>query len=92
VPGRAQDSFGIGWARTEYSDDLVPFLRQLMNLGLDHEAAIEMYYHAAITPWMSVSPSIQVVNSGMNKTLGANGTLADVDTAAVFFLRTYMRF
>lgn len=92
VPGRPQDSFGFGWARTEFSDDFVPFLRQQLDLGLDHEDAVEIYYNAEITPWMSVSPSFQVVNSGMDKTLGENGNLVNLDTAAMFFLRTHIRF
>jgi porin len=28
VPGRPRDTFGVGWARTEFSDDFLPFLRQ----------------------------------------------------------------
>lgn len=92
VAGRPRDTFGIAWARTEFSDEFVPFLRQRLDLGLNHEDAIEMYYNASITPWLSVSPSIQVVNSGMNKKLESNGNLDNLDTAAVFFLRTFVRF
>lgn len=92
VPGRPHDTFGIGWARTQFSDQFIPFLRERLNLGLDHEDAFEMYYNASITPWLNVSPSVQVVKSGLNKTLGANNDLKDLDTAAVFFLRTYIRF
>ncbi len=92
VPGRPDDSFGIGWARTQFSDDFVPFLRQRLDLGLDHEDAIEMYYNAAITPWLRVSPSIQIIDSGLERSLDSNDRLAELDTAAVFFLRTQVRF
>jgi porin len=55
MPGRPDDSFGFGVARTQFSSSLVPFLRQQLNLGLQREDAIEMYYNAAITPWMNVA-------------------------------------
>lgn len=92
VPGRPRDAFGIGWARTQFSDDLVPFLRQRLDLGLDQEDAIEMYYNAAITPWLEVSPSIQIIDSGLEKSVNANNRLEERDTAVVFFLRTQLRF
>ena len=41
MPGRADDTYGIGCARTQFSSDFVPFLRQALNLGLNHEVAIE---------------------------------------------------
>jgi porin len=67
VPGRPQDNFGIGIARTQFSSAFVPFLHQQLNLGLEHEDAIDMYYNAAITPWLSVSPDLQIVNPGLQK-------------------------
>ena len=49
---RARTSFSLGpWClaqtarRTQFSNDFVPFLRQRLNLGLQHEDAIEMYYN-----------------------------------------------
>ena len=39
IPGRADDSFGIGVARTQFSSEFVPLLRQTLNLGLEHEDA-----------------------------------------------------
>ena len=40
VPRRPGDNFGIGWARTQFSDDFVPLLRQKLNLGLNSENAM----------------------------------------------------
>jgi porin len=48
VHGRPDDSFGIGLARTQFSNSFLPFLRQHFNLGLQREDAIEMYYNMAI--------------------------------------------
>ena len=41
VPGRPNDTFGIGWSRIEFSDHLLQFLRQRLHLGLNREDAIE---------------------------------------------------
>ncbi len=92
VPGRSNDSFGVGWARTQFSDQFVPLLRQQLNLGLDKEDAIEMYYTASVTPWFSVSPNLQVVNSAMNKTLDNNGELQDLDVSLEASLRMNIKF
>jgi porin len=53
VPRRPHDNFGVGWARTQFSDDFVPLLRQKLNLGLNTENAIELYYNGAVTPWLN---------------------------------------
>lgn len=92
VPGRPHDTFGIGWARTEFSDNLLPTLRRALDLGLDHEDAIEMFYNAAITRWVNVSLDLQVIEPGLKKMLGSNGTLQNVDTAVVGGIRMYIRF
>ena len=92
IPGRPNDRFSLGWARTDFSDDFVPFLRQRLNLGLDHEDAIEMFYNAALTPWLNATLDLQVINPGLKKALDSSGNLKDVDTAVVAGLRLYVRF
>lgn len=91
-PGRPRDTFGIGWARTEFSGDFVPFLRQRLALGLDREDAIEMYYNASLTRWLNATLDLQIVNPGLKKTLDSSGRLTDVNTAVVAGLRIYARF
>jgi len=92
LPGRGRDSFGAGWARTEFSDEFVPFLRERLPLGLENEDVFEIYYNASITPWLNVSPSIQVLDAALESTLKGSNRLEEVDTAAVFLLRTFVRF
>ena len=92
VPGRPDDSFGLGFARTEFSSSFVPFLRQNLNLGLQREDAIEMYYNAAVTPWLSVTADLQIINPGLTKALNSFGQLANVDTAVVAGTRLRIRF
>jgi len=92
VPGRPKDSFGVAWARAQFSDNLVPFLRKNLALGLQHEDAVEMYYNVALTGWLSVSLDLQVIQTGLQKKLGSGMELDDVDTVVVGGLRTYIRF
>lgn len=93
VPGRPRDSFGIGWARTEFSDKFIPFLRERLHLGLDREDAIEMYYNASITRWLNATLDLQIIDPALKKTLdSSSGRLKDMDTAVVAGLRIYMRF
>lgn len=92
LPWRPDDSFGIGFGRTQFSDAFVPFLRQQLKLGLEHEDAIEMYYNAAVTPWMNATADLQIINPGLNKALTPSGRLTSIDTAIVAGARIRIRF
>ena len=87
------DTFGIGWARSDYTSNFVPFLRQQLDLGLDHDDVVEMYYNAALTAWLSATLDLQIVNPALKKAVNASGTgLKNVDTAVVGGIRLYVRF
>jgi porin len=92
IPSRPLDTFGIGWYRLEFSDDLFPVLRGQFALGLEHEQGVELFYNAALTPWLFATASLQIVEQGLEKTLQPGPTLKDVDTAVVGGLRLYTRF
>jgi porin len=93
VPGRDDDSFGLGFARSEFSDDFVRFLRQRLALGLAYEDTIEMYYNFAVTQWLSATPDLQIVLSALKKALGSSGSqLTDIDTTVVAGFRLRARF
>ena len=92
VPGRPDDTFGVGWSRIQFSNNLVPFLRNALNLGLNNEDAVELYYNFAATKWLGLTVDLQIVNPGLKKTLGSGGQLKDVDTAVVGGLRAFARF
>jgi porin len=92
VPGRPDDTFGLGVARTQFSSAFVPFLRQQLNLGLQREDAIEMYYNAALTQWLNLTADLQIINPGLKKALNAAGQLANIDTAVVAGARLRVRF
>jgi porin len=92
IPGRADDTYGVGWARTQFSSEFIPFLRQALNLGLNHEDAIEMYYNVALTPWLNATADLQIVNPGLQRSLNSNMQLTNIDTAVVAGLRLRVRF
>ena len=96
IPGRPDDSFGLGFARSQFSSAFVPFLRQALNLGLHHEDAVEMYYNAALTPWLSATADLQIVDPGLKKSLSSSARLlpllANVDAAVVAGVRLRVRF
>jgi len=92
VPGRPNDNFGIGWARTEFSDDFMSYLRSELDLGLKHEDTVELYYNAAITPWMSISPSFQIISPALNKAVDENHNLMNLDTTYIVGARVGIRF
>jgi porin len=92
VPGRPSDTFGVGWARTQFSDNLVPFLRQRLDLGLNKEDAVEMYYNFSIAKWLNATLDLQVIDPALNKFLNSSQRLENMHTSVVGGLRIYSRF
>jgi porin len=93
VPGRSDDSYGVGIARTQFSGAFIPFLRDRLNLGLDHEDALEAYYNVAITGWLTATADVQVINQALNKSLNPSGPgLISVNNATIAGIRFRVRF
>jgi porin len=71
----------------------VPFLRDQLGLGLDHDDIVEMFYNAAIMAWLGATLDLQMVSPALKKTISSSGTgLRDVETAVIGGLRLYVRF
>lgn len=92
VPRRPHDTFGVGWARTEFSSDFLPFLRQQLGLGLEREDAIEIFYNASVTSWLNATLDLQIIEPALKKNLNSSGRLEDADTTVVAGLRLSVRF
>jgi porin len=93
VPGRPHDDFGLGWARTEFSDNFVAHLRETFNLGLKREDVVELYYKASITPWLDITPSLQVLSPGLNKVFDTSKPgFESLDTTYLAGVRVGIRF
>ena len=91
VPGRPRDDVGIGWSRVEFSDNFAPFLRKTFDLGLDHEDAVELYYNTSVTPWLRVTPNVQLISPGLNKTLDTKGGFKNLDNTYIVGVRAEVR-
>ena len=93
IPGRPNDTFGIGWSRVELSDDLLSALRSRVDIGLEREDAVEMYYNFALAKSIGLSLDLQVVPPAVKKTVSpSGGGLKDVDTALIGGARAFVRF
>jgi porin len=75
LSGRTLDTFGVGYYFLGVSDVLKQDVRQSAPLRNDH--GVELFYNAAITPWIHISPDLQVIDPFEKK----------ADTALVVGLR-----
>jgi len=82
LDGRDDDVLGIGFAQGIFSD--YAGANDGAEYTENHENALEVYYNARVTPWLSLSPSIQYISN-----TGGDETVKD---AVVFGLRTQMTF
>jgi len=78
LPGRPDDSFGVGYYYLHVSRDLPePFDRRARD-----EQGVELYYNIAVTPWCRITPDLQIVRP----------VREGVDTAVVLGLRMKIDF
>lgn len=57
IPSRDNDSFGLGYYYLAISDE---FPRVIERRTQD-EQGVELYYNIAITPWLHITPDLQVI-------------------------------
>ncbi|HET9063442.1 MAG TPA: carbohydrate porin [Candidatus Binatia bacterium] len=72
---RPNDSWGIGAFYLGLSDEDL-----LEGLNVEEEVGGELFYNVAITPWLHVTPDVQVIDSALPRS----------DTAWVLSLRTHV--
>jgi len=94
IPGRPLDRFGLGYY---YMDVKSPKFTGLLSTRelLRDEYGFEAYYNVAITPWLQLTPDIQVVRPAQKEFLDTSGIIPArnyVGTATVFGLRLQMVF
>ena len=77
IPNRDNDTFGLGYYYVDMSDNLPSFL------NITSEQGAELYYNIEITPWMHITPDLQVIIDP-----GGN----DNDVAVIYGLRMQMTF
>jgi carbohydrate-selective porin OprB len=64
IPTRPLDRYGIGFYGVLLSDDFTshPIIGDL----IEDEWGMEVFYNAALTPWLQFGPSVQYVHSGLS--------------------------
>lgn len=75
---RPNDSFGVGY----YYLGLSGHLPEFVQTRAGDEKGVEMYYNIAVTPWMHITPDLQVIDPG---SLG-------IGTTTVFGIRMMINF
>lgn len=86
--GRPLDTFGVGYFYVGVNDsvkNLAPALVPLQN-----EQGVELFYNYAVTPWLRITPDLQVVIPARERTLPPNAQ--SIDAAVVFGLRAKIVF
>ncbi len=78
IPGRPNDSLGLGYFYSGLSGDLQNLVSPIV--AVDDLQGGELYYNAAITPWFRLTGDLQVIQPGIQ----AN------DTAVVIGLRAWL--
>ena len=64
----------------------------LRRIGLDHEQGAELFYNVAITPWLHLTPDLQIIDSARNKAPIISANRKPIDTAVVAGLRVKIDF
>jgi len=97
VPGRPLDEFGIGYYYIDVANPKFTGPIQTRE-ALRNEYGREAYYNFAITPWMKLSPDVQVIRTSVKQSVDAESLLPpvverrDIDTAVVVGLRLQIVF
>jgi len=65
IPGRNLDRFGVGFFNTSFSQDLADSLNTLLDIDIDDERGIEVFYNAALTPWFRLALDLQYIQPGV---------------------------
>lgn len=79
IPYRDRDTWGLGYYMINMSDGLSTLM------GIDAEQGTELFYNIEVTPWLHISPSLQVI-------VDPGAGFRDRDVAIVYGLRAQMTF
>jgi porin len=94
IPGRPLDQFGIGYYYLDVHNPT--FTRRLATTSfLRDEQGFEAYYNCALTPWMRLTPNIQIIRPAQKDLLTADGTgitRKNIDTVTVLGVRLQVLF
>lgn len=79
IPERDRDTWGVGYYHANINDDVNPAF------GLHSEQGVEVYYNIEVTPWLHITPDLQIIAD-------PGGGYQNWDTAIVYGLRAQVTF
>jgi porin len=88
ISGRPLDTFGLGYFYLGLNDNLKEFAPALFPLR--NEQGVELFYNYAVTPWLRVTPDLQVIVPAREQTLPPNSQA--IDTAVILGIRAKILF
>jgi len=94
ISGRPLDQFGIGYYYMDITSPKFTGLLATREVPLQSGQGLEAYYNFAITPWMKLTPDIQVVRGGQKDKLVSTipPVKQSIDAATVVGLRLQLVF
>jgi porin len=95
IPSRPLDQFGVGYYYMVAGHPTFTGLLGTTRSFLRNEYGFEAYYNVAITPWLKLTPDIQVIRPAQKEFVDTEvfvPTTKNVGTATVFGLRLQMLF
>jgi porin len=98
IPKRKLDEFGAGFYYVEISNPTFTGLLENTRSFLRDEHGVEVYYNIALTPWMKLTPDLQVIRPAQQDVLQIDkehlllSKKKEVDTATVIGLRLQVVF
>ena len=94
IPGRPLDQFGIGYYNLDITNPKVTALPVTAEF-LRNEYGMEAYYNIALTPWLQLSPDVQVIRPTQKNVTTINGGIPSQDsvgTVTVLSIRAKLVF
>jgi porin len=97
IPGRPLDQFGIGYYYLDIKNPTLTGLRTTKSILRD-EQGFEAYYNCALTPWMKLTPNIQIVRPAQKDVVSVTTggipsiTRDSINTATVLGVRLQLLF
>jgi porin len=91
IPSRKNDQFGLGYYYVDISNPTLTIGRQTHEF-LRSEWGFETYYNLAITPWLMITPDLQVLGPGQKDKAVGPVRRENIDTAVVLGVRGKIAF
>jgi carbohydrate-selective porin OprB len=91
IPSRPNDQFGLGYYYTDVTNPTLQVLRQTRSFLRD-EWGFEAYYNVALTPWLLLTPDIQVIGPAQKQRIVSLTQRESVDTAVALGVRAEVIF